>query len=190
MLRTSFDDILVLIPRLYRSSALTMLMVEIIAGAAFVLLVAGFGFVVKTILGKSLLGKMDRFFSSIPLLNTIYRATRQVVDLVAVKKDNFFTRPVLVEYPVAGTWAVAFNTGEISDPAKDSRFCTVFIPTTPNPTSGYLAVISSDRIRPLNVSVEDAVKMILTGGMVKSDMLNESILKSFTEKFSAVKSFP
>lgn len=106
----------------------------------------------------------------LPLLAPVYRATRQVADVVAGPRDRFFSRPVLVEYPSEGIWAVAFNTGAVDPdlaPETGSAYVTVFIPTTPNPTSGFLAFVPTARVRPLRLSVEEAMKLVLTGGVVK-----------------------
>ncbi|MFP4013984.1 MAG: DUF502 domain-containing protein [Chitinispirillaceae bacterium] len=178
-----FDDVLFFIPQVFRSSWVTVFLLELFIAVQFVVLVAGFGFLVKTLLGKSILSRIDRFFSSIPVLNSIYSATRQVVNLFAIRKGNVFSRPVLVEYPTPGVWAVAFNTGELVEGCNDENsFCTVFIPTSPNPTSGFTVIVPSKKIRPLNVSVEEAVKMVLTGGAVKMDNLGVCCLRSLQVK--------
>lgn len=134
--------------------------------------VAFFGIFIRTMVGKALLGWFDAVFTKLPGLNSIYSATRQVVDIFRSGKKQFFTNPVLVEYPSAGIWSIGFNTGELFDrtagDTTDKRF-TVFIPTTPNPTSGFLAIVSQQQLQKLDLSVEDAIKMILTGGIVKKE---------------------
>ena len=131
-----------------------------------------FGLMMRTVLGKALVKWMDAFFEKLPGLNSVYAATHQVVDVFRSGKKQFFTNPVLAEYPSAGIWSMGFNTGEMEEARivddRQKRF-TIFIPTTPNPTSGFLAVLSESQIRKLDITVEDAIKMILTGGMVKRD---------------------
>ncbi|NLG16860.1 MAG: DUF502 domain-containing protein [Fibrobacter sp.] len=165
------QNVLIFLPRAYRDIPLVVITSEVIAALILFSLMVFIGFIVKSIIGKAFLQGLDSLFIAIPGLNTIYNAVRQVIDLFLVKKDSFFTKPCLVEYPSPGIWAVAFNTGEMSDnhPSGNSgqKFYTVFIPTTPNPTSGFLAVLPQEKIHPLNISVEEAVKMILTGGMIK-----------------------
>ncbi len=164
-------NVMIFLPRAYRDIPLVVITSEVIAALILFSVMVFIGFIVKSIIGKAFLQSLDSLFVAIPGLNTIYNAVRQVIDLFLVKKDSFFTKPVLVEYPSPGIWAVAFNTGEMPDnyPSGNpgQKFYTVFIPTTPNPTSGFLAVLPSEKIHHLNISVEEAVKMILTGGMVK-----------------------
>ncbi|MBN1758613.1 MAG: DUF502 domain-containing protein [Chitinispirillaceae bacterium] len=134
-----------------------------------------FGMVVRTMIGSTLMKWIDGFFGKVPGLNTIYFSTRQVVDVFRSGKKQFFTSPVLVEYPSTGIWSIGFNTGELvmkENGFSDSKVrFTIFIPTTPNPTSGFLAVMTEDKIRKLDISIEEAIKMILTGGMVKNNRM-------------------
>jgi uncharacterized membrane protein len=164
------EKVIILIPWPYREIGSLVFLVEVAALVAFFLAVAIFGILVKTIVGKALVGWIDSLFSGIPFLSTVYRATRQMIDLFLTRKKSFLTHPVLVEYPSPGIWAVGFNTGDTGQkllPEGQQRCCTVFIPHTPNPTSGFLGVVPTDKVRPLNISVEDAIKLVLTGGMVK-----------------------
>lgn len=143
--------------------------VEIIVVFLFVIALAFFGYLVRTFIGKLIMKTLKSLFSILPGLNAIYRATVQVVSVLSSEKKNFFNHPVLVEYPSPGIWAVAFNTGEIdtNKSLSERRRYTVFIPTTPNPTSGFLAIMTEDKIREFDISAEDAIKLILTGGIVK-----------------------
>ncbi len=172
--RAALETILVFIPYHYREIPFWAVVIEILTALFLVVLIAGFGFMVKTIIGKTIIAKVDVFFSSIPLLKSIYKATRQIVDMVGGPEgsESFFTRPVLVEYPSADIWVIAFNTGAVRDPSGAKREChTLFVPTSPNPTSGFMIIMPDYKIRPLDIPVEDAVKMVLTGGMVKVESL-------------------
>ncbi len=87
-------------------------------------------------------------------------------------RDASLMKPILVEYPSKGIWTIGFNTGEACGelkPNDEGRYYTVFIPTTPNPTSGFLMIFHESSIRYLKMPMETALKMILTGGMVKND---------------------
>ena len=143
--------------------------VEVIIVFLFVIALAFFGYLVRTFIGKIIMKAVKSLFSILPGLNAVYRATEQVATVLSSEKKNFFNHPVLVEYPSPGIWAVAFNTGEIDTrkSLSEGRRYTVFIPTTPNPTSGFLAIMTEDKIREFDISAEDAIKLILTGGIVK-----------------------
>jgi uncharacterized membrane protein len=121
-------------------------------------------------IGKAALGWVDAFFGRVPVINSVYTSTRQVVDVFRSGKRQLFTNPVLAEYPSPGIWSLGFNTGEMEDAGilDGGKRYTIFIPQTP-PTGGFLAVLSEKQIRRLNISAEDAIKMILTGGMVKKE---------------------
>ncbi|MBN1498967.1 MAG: DUF502 domain-containing protein [Spirochaetes bacterium] len=112
-------------------------------------------------------------------MNTVYKASEQVISVIA-QKQPFYNNPVLIEYPTPGVWAVAFNTGEIDfkEFTDGKKRFTVFIPTTPNPTSGFMAIIPEDKLKKLDINAEDALKLILTGGIIKN--INEEM--KFTKK--------
>ena len=164
------DDALILLPRDMRDVPLWIFLTEAGVVVAFFVLVAALGSVVRTMFGRTVVRGLDRTFAGIPVLAPVYRATRQVVDVVSGRPQRFFTRPVLVEYPSGGIWSVAFHTGPAPaalSPDPSEEYVTVFIPTTPNPTSGWLAVVPARQVRALAMSVEDAMKLVLTGGVVK-----------------------
>ncbi|HEX3020742.1 MAG TPA: DUF502 domain-containing protein [Chitinispirillaceae bacterium] len=165
------NRIIVLLPDFIRDISTFRITIEGICVAFAFLSIMFFGMLVRTVIGSKILKMIDDFFEKVPGLNRIYDATKQVAEIFRSGNRQFFTEPVLVQYPSPGIWAVAFNTGEVSQTFKDGysdKSYTVFIPTTPNPTSGFLAIMREDQIRKLNISVEDAIKMILTGGMVKN----------------------
>jgi uncharacterized membrane protein len=168
------DDALLLLPIELRGIPLVEIGTKGLAAGVLFVLIAAMGLVARTMFGRAAVGSMDRFFRSIPVLATVYTSTRQVVDVLGGRRERFFTHPILVEYPADGIWAVAFNTGPLGpalSPEPGQEHLTVFIPTTPNPTSGVFAIVPHSRIRPLNLSVEDAMKLILTGGVIKPEPL-------------------
>jgi len=166
------DNILFFLPYAYRDMPVVILIVEAVTIIFIVLSIASFGLLVRTLIGKALIKRMDALFNAIPGVSTIYRATRQLIDIFASKKDSMFTRPVLVEWPTEGTWSLGFNTGTANalfpnNPAQTTIYYSIFIPTTPNPTSGFLTMVPAHKVRQLDMTVEHAVKIVLTGGMVK-----------------------
>lgn len=159
-----------LIPEEYRNVKLIAILTEFTAAIVLFILIVVFGVVIKTLWGKVIVKKIDQLLSSIPGISGIYKASRQVIDLLTMEKDPTLMKPVLVEYPSQGIWTIGFNTGEAHGelhPGTEGRYFTVFIPTTPNPTSGFLMIFHESRIKPLTMSMENALKTVLTGGMVK-----------------------
>jgi len=118
----------------------------------------------------------ENLLNRIPLAGTIYKATRQLISSILSDKEKKFSRVVLVEYPKEDSWVIGFVTresGEFFDQAVGKRMLNIFIPTTPNPTSGFLVMVSEDKVKELELSVEEAFQTIISGGMAVPE--NEKI---------------
>ena len=137
--------------------------VEIILTVIFITIVGGLSL---SFLGKKLLQIIDDLFKRIPILRTIYSAIGQMTESFRSQKGNKKS-VVLVEYPRKGSWAVGFatkeNTGEIKSKTK-INLINVFIPTTPNPTSGFLLMIPKEDLIYLDMTFEEASKFIVSAG--------------------------
>jgi uncharacterized membrane protein len=111
----------------------------------------------------------ERFLARMPVVRSIYSATKQVFETVLAQQSNAFRDAVLVEYPRRGIWAVGFITGvtrgEVQNLTEDETV-NVFLPTTPNPTSGFLLFVPAKDVTYLDMSVEEAIKMVISGGIV------------------------
>ena len=108
---------------------------------------------------------MDR----VPVLRGIYKAIQQILETILAQQSNAFREAVLVEYPRKGMWVIAFITGSTKGEVQaitEDETINLFIPTTPNPTSGFLIFVSKDEMVRLSMSVEDALKMVISGGIV------------------------
>ena len=137
--------------------------IEIIISLIFITVVGGLSL---SFLGKKILKLIDDLFKRIPLLRTIYSAISQMTETFS-KKDNDKKSVVLVEYPRKGVWAVGFATREnTTEMAKktNQKLINVFIPTTPNPTSGFLLMFPIDEVIYLNMTFEEASKFIVSAG--------------------------
>lgn len=127
------------------------------------------GLMARNIAGRWLLDFGEKFLQTIPLAGQVYKTLKQILETVLKDSNGKFRRVILVEYPRRGIWAIAFVTGIISADiqAQMSRpMLSVFIPTTPNPTTGWYAVIPEDEVVNLSMSIEDAFKIIVSGGIV------------------------
>ena len=137
--------------------------IEIIISLIFITFVGGLSL---SFFGKKILKLIDDLFKRIPLLRTIYSAISQMTETFS-KKDNDKKSVVLVEYPRKGVWAVGFATREnTTEMAKktNQKLINVFIPTTPNPTSGFLLMFPIDEVIYLNMNFEEASKFIVSAG--------------------------
>ena len=137
--------------------------IEILISLIFITIVGGLSL---SFLGKRILKLIDDLFKRIPVLRTIYSAILQMTETFS-NKDNGKKSVVLIEYPRKGVWAVGFatkeNTGEMAK-KTNQKLINVFVPTTPNPTSGFLLMFPVDDVIYLDMSFEDASKFIVSAG--------------------------
>tara|TARA_B100001093_G_scaffold347825_1_gene332446 strand:+ start:179 stop:793 length:615 start_codon:yes stop_codon:yes gene_type:complete len=137
--------------------------IEIIISVVFITIVGGLSL---SFFGKKILKLIDDLFKRIPLLRTIYSAISQMTETFS-NKDNDKKSVVLIEYPRKGVWAVGFatreNTTEMAT-KTNQKLINVFVPTTPNPTSGFLLMFPKDDVIYLNMTFEEASKFIVSAG--------------------------
>lgn len=137
-----------------------------IAVVSITILVGAFA---RNILGRTLLNVWEAILTRIPLINKIYITVKQIGETVFTDKSALFKRAVLVQWPRKGMYAVAFVThtpgGELQEKVG-SPVVTIFLPTTPNPTSGFFLVVPEKETYELSMSVEDAIKLIVSSGLV------------------------
>ena len=137
--------------------------IEILISLIFITIVGGLSL---SFLGKRILKLIDDLFKRIPFLRTIYSAIVQMTETFS-KKDNDKKSVVLIEYPRKGVWAVGFatkeNTGEMAK-KTNKKLINVFVPTTPNPTSGFLLMFPTEDVIYLDMTFEEASKFIVSAG--------------------------
>ncbi|SFR39484.1 Uncharacterized membrane protein [Yoonia tamlensis] len=129
------------------------------------------GWVGKGLIGRSFLRIGERFVDRMPVVRSIYNAAKQLAETVFSQRDTSFDKACLVEYPRKGIWAIAFIStnakGEIDAQLSDGEpTVTVFLPTTPNPTSGFLLFLPRSDVKILDMTVEDAAKLVISAGLV------------------------
>eukprot|EP01034_Spumella_vulgaris_P003150 gene3150-4062_t len=127
------------------------------------------GVLVANIFGQWLLGQWDRLLSNIPIVKSIYSSVKQVSDTLFSSSGNAFREAVLVPYPHQGAWTIGFVTGAPSRAAAEhfnEEHVSLYVPTTPNPTSGFFLMMPKSSLRPLGMSVDEALKHIISMGVV------------------------
>jgi uncharacterized membrane protein len=134
-------------------------------------------FILLTVIGATAAGALGRLWVSIteqllakmPVIRSVYSATKQIFETVLQQQSNAFRQVVLFEYPRRGAWALGFITGqtmgEVQEQTED-EVVNVFLPTTPNPTSGYLLFLPKHELVMLSMTVEEGIKMVVSGGIV------------------------
>lgn len=131
-------------------------------------LVLGTGVLVSNLVGRRLLALWEGLLRGVPVVRNVYVSIKAILDTFAFQQRGNLQRVVLVEYPRKGQFAIGFLTGESSEITQewaDCRMLNVFVPTTPNPTSGFLLITREDEIRPLDISIEEGMRMIFSGGL-------------------------
>lgn len=152
--------------------------------AATGLSIPGFGLIMAVIalwmlgvLGSNFIGTSvikfgERLLGRVPLVSNIYNAMKQIVTTMALQKDRAFKDVCLIEYPRKGLWAIGFVTSKLKGAPLEylsEDFVCVFVPTTPNPTSGFLLFVKKEDVKILDMTPEEGAKMIISGGMVASN---------------------
>lgn len=126
------------------------------------------GFIVSNVVGKRLFALFESFMERVPLINTIYTSTRQIMKTLTMPGKGNFKQVVLIEYPRKGIWTLAFVTA-YSKSESGEQYVHVFLPTTPNPTSGFMLFIKEKDVQSSGLSIEEGLKTIISGGMISSD---------------------
>ncbi len=145
---------------------------SIVALAVAVLLTSVVGLLARNYLGKKMIEWVDATLLRVPFLNKIYGTTKQVNDAFASGNKTSFKTVVMVEFPRAGMYSVGFLTsevhGEILNRMPEKVVC-VFIPTTPNPTSGFMVIVPEDQVTKLDMSVAEGIKFIISLGSISPE---------------------
>ncbi len=144
-----------------------------IPGFGLLVLLVGFtliGALTAGIIGRWFIARSEYVLDKMPFIRTLYHGSKQVLSAVMEDKAESFRHAVLIEYPRPGLWAVAFVTGtsqgELSEKLSEESV-SVFLPTTPNPTSGFLLFVPKRDVIELDMSVEDAIKLVISAGIVQ-----------------------
>jgi uncharacterized membrane protein len=137
----------------------------------FLLFTIMVGWVAKGIIGRSLITFAENLVDRMPVVRSIYSGIKQISETVFAQAESSFDKACLIEYPRRGVWAIGFVStkakGEIAHRAQTSGgLMSVFIPTTPNPTSGFLLFVPEEDVTMLEMSVEDAAKLVISAGLV------------------------
>lgn len=116
---------------------------------------------------KRLIGLGERILEGIPVIKTVYGTMKQIAETFSLQNGEEFQKVVVLEYPRRGIYALAFVTGESRMEGDTRLFVNVFVPTTPNPTSGFLLILPSDDLREIELTYEEAFKFIISGGLLE-----------------------
>ena len=165
------DELIVLFPPAYGLKNIPGLGIFIA-----VLLLILLGAFAHNYLGRKIIAWGDSILGRIPLVRTIYQGLKQITETFFIRKKGNLQRVVLIQYPREGIYSIAFVTGvprSYTQKLTGKALISVFVPTTPNPTSGFFLMVPRDDAIPLDITVEEAFKIIISGGMVdREDAVN------------------
>ena len=136
------------------------------------------GAMAKGFIGRSLLNRAEKIVDRMPVVRSIYNGLKQIAETILSQSNSSFEKACLVEYPRRGIWAVAFvsteTKGEVLEKLPlEQQFLSVFLPTTPNPTSGFLLFVPRDDVIVLDLDVETAAKLVISAGLVSPPSKSE-----------------
>jgi len=144
-----------------------------------IVLIAGIfllGVLTRNVAGRWLVNMVDHFMARVPLASTVYNFVKGLAENLDVMRTGYFRKVVLIEYPRPGIWSVGFISrpleGDIQTAIEGHR-TAVFIPTSPNPTSGFIVVVDDKEVIPLDISPEQALKFIMSGGVLMPGVNND-----------------
>lgn len=167
---TTMDRSLLLLPAAWQPETFLHLRVPGMGVLLTLLIVFLTGVAARNFIGKRVLRLWESVLIRIPVVNSIYSSVKQVSDTLLSSSGNAFRKAVLVPYPHQNSWTIAFLTGAPGGDVKnhlEGDFISVYVPTTPNPTSGFMLLVPKDRVYETRLSIEEAMKLIISGGLVK-----------------------
>ena len=146
---------------------------EILVVVLFILAVGAF---LQAFVLKPIIHFVENMFSKIPLIGTVYFGTKQLIKAFSGQDKSTFKDVVYVEFPRLGVYSVGFLTSEVQKeiaPDQDKTYYNIYIPTTPNPTTGYFVVLTKDQFKHANISRQDAIALIISGGILQPEQVKK-----------------
>lgn len=172
------DRSLVLVPEQYRPEAWLGFAIPGLGLVLTVLILLFTGVLAANFVGRSLVAFWERILERIPVVRSVYSASKNFAEIVFSDSDQSFKKVLLIEYPRKGLYGLAFQTatelGEVQGRSQEELVCT-FVPTTPNPTSGFIIIVPKKDVIELDMDIDEALKMIISLGVVVPSWRKEQI---------------
>ena len=174
------DKTLLVLPDAYHPDRLLGFHIPGLGVLLAVVLVLATGMIVANLLGRRIVNGWESLLARIPLVRTLYAGVKQILEAVLAADAKSFRRVLLIEYPRQGVWSLGFMTsaelGEVQEKTS-TKVIGVFIPTTPNPTSGFVLMVPEQEVVYLDMTVEQGLKMIISMGTVVPDWQKDKLLR-------------
>ena len=166
---STMDKSLLLLPMSWRPAAQIGLEIPGMGAILTLMIIFITGVIARNFFGRQLLAMWDDFLSRVPFVKSIYSSVKQVSDTLFSDSGNAFRQAVLVQYPHQGAWTIAFVTGSPGGDVVNhlhGDYVSIYVPTTPNPTSGFFLMMPKSEVIELEMSVDEALKYIISMGTV------------------------
>lgn len=173
------DQLLVFVPAKYNPEHILGFNIPGLGVVLAITIVFLTGVIVANLFGRKLVALWEAILARIPLVRTVYASVKQVVETVLSSNGNSFRKVLLIEYPRKGLWTIALHTGSVIDEVQEKtgqEVINIFVPTTPNPTSGFFIMVPVEDVIELEMSVDEALKLIISLGVVSPDTKNRALL--------------
>lgn len=174
-----FEGSFNLLPESYRPHSLLGIHIPGLGLILAIFIVLVTGALVTNYFGHRIIKAWENILNRIPFVRTIYSSVKQVLQTLFSQETTAFRKVVLVEYPRKGMWSVAFQAGDTAEEIVEhvgEPMTTIFIPTTPNPTSGFLMMLPAKDVKPLEMSVDNALKFIISLGVMQPKRNPEKLI--------------
>ncbi|TVP80093.1 MAG: DUF502 domain-containing protein [Puniceicoccaceae bacterium] len=156
----------------WRSSPAIKFLLEIISVLVVFLLITLLGFGSRFVLGRLMLSGLEKLLDRVPFINAVYRTVKQIVDTFSQQKKAVFQEVVLIEYPRTRCYVIGFLTSTAKGEPQQvtgQHIVNIFVPTTPNPTSGFLLMLPEEDVTRLQMTIAEGMKLVISGGAVVPD---------------------
>ena len=176
---TLFDELFAVIPQAYQPDVLFGRHIPGLGIILAIIVVLLTGLLVTNFLGNKLMLWTDSFLRHIPFIGSLYSTIKQVLQTIMSSDGKSFRKVLLVEYPREGLWSIAFQTSEANEQvnaATGEPMVAAFIPTTPNPTSGFLIMVPKANVKELAMTVEEAFKVVVSLGTLRVEDIQKQKL--------------
>lgn len=170
---STMDQSLLLLPPSWRPEALLGFYIPGLGSILTLLIIFLTGLAARNFIGRQIVSLWEGFLTRIPVVKSIYSSVKQVSDTLFSSSGNAFRKAVLIQYPRQGSWTIAFLTGAPGGEVKNhlqGDYISVYVPTTPNPTSGFFLMLPRADSVELDMSVDEALKYIVSMGVVAPEM--------------------
>ena len=175
------DKILLLLPAAYQPDNFLGFHIPGLGVILAVLFVVVTGVAVANLLGKRLVAGWESLLARIPIVRNLYAGVKQIMEAVLATDGQSFRKVLLVEYPRKGVWSLAFLTSNSLEEVQEKtpeQVVSIFVPTTPNPTSGFVVMVPEKDVIELDMTVEEGLKMIISMGVVVPPLVKNKLVDS------------